>query len=167
MTRKTGLIIGGTILTGVASYLVYNRWMKEQMLKEIYEILNGSAGDKEKDRITRIVNRKLSASVIDAFNPNFFLQFQKYGIKNQIGNTKAKVLVKDIYDAFGFFNDDEEQIYGAVRNARTKLDLSRVAYWYYKEHKKDLHAELQAKLGEDEYKKVAAIVEKLPSMPSR
>ena len=165
MSRKAGYWIGGTLLTGVVTYILINRSIKENMLKEIYETLNGSAGDKEKDRITQIRNGKMSASVVDAFNPNFVLQMNKYGIKGGIGNTKAKELVKDIYDAWGWIDDDEQQIYGAIRSSRTKLDLSRVSYWYYQEYKKDLQAELQKRLDDDEYKKVAHIVEKLPSIP--
>lgn len=68
---------------------------------------------------------------------------------------------KIIYDAKGFFNDDEAAVYGAFQSLKTKTQVSFLAEVFFNKYKVGLWGFLQNMFNEKELAQVATIVNKL------
>ena len=165
MNRKELIYTGGSIVAATILYLVINNQIKKKLIKKIYAELDGTLGSSEKIRIEKILDGTAGATKADAFNPKFFQIVAKEQQKGNPMDPKIAIqFAKDIHSAFGFWNDNEEKITGALKSIGSKFKLSFVAFWYYKEYKQDLYSELNYRLSDDEKKVVFGIVEKLPSI---
>ena len=67
-----------------------------------------------------------------------------------------------IWDATGFWNDVESQIYAALRLLRYKTEVSYVASIFQSKYKRDLYQFLKAYLSKEEMATVLQITDKLP-----
>ena len=76
----------------------------------------------------------------------------------------AKQVAKEIKDSFGFFNDDEDRIFAAIKRCRTKTMVSQLASAYRDEYKADLYNTLKSNLSDDE---LFTIVKYTNSLPDR
>lgn len=78
--------------------------------------------------------------------------------------TSAKGYAKDIHDAWGVFNDDEDKIKGVFRALKDQVQVSQVAYWYYQgsSEKINLIDELKSRLSKHEVGQILEIAKKLP-----
>lgn len=107
-----------------------------------------------------------------AFNPNYF-QTITADIQNK--NKKAKVsfelqkgllnpydLSNQVYDAKGFFHDDNEKLYSVFRNIQTQFQLSLVAFNFNLKYKKDLLEYIKSFLNSDEIERVFDMVKNYP-----
>jgi hypothetical protein len=77
----------------------------------------------------------------------------------------AKAFAKDIKDAWGVFDDDENKIYSVFRALKDQVQVSQVAFQYYatSTDKINLIDDLKSRLSKDEVGQVLEIVKKLPA----
>lgn len=81
-------------------------------------------------------------------------------------NKKAQILTKagaesyakQINNAFGVFNDDEEKVFAVFRNIRFQTQVASLVDAYNRLYRKDLLNELRAKLSETEFNTVTDII---------
>lgn len=66
---------------------------------------------------------------LQAFNPNFY-----QNARLTISHNAAKVKADEINDAFGVFNDDEEQVYRVLSSVSNPHDMSLIAKYYSLRH---------------------------------
>jgi hypothetical protein len=69
---------------------------------------------------------------------------------------------KQIKQAFGTFNDDEEKIYGVFRQLRYKSQVASIVDAYFKLYKTDLLTQLKSKLSDSELNEIIKIIETKP-----
>lgn len=69
---------------------------------------------------------------------------------------------KQINNAFGVFNDDEEKIYGVFRSLRYKSQVASIVDAFYKLYRKDLLTTLKSKLSGSEFNELIRIIETKP-----
>lgn len=93
------------------------------------------------------------------FNPAYYKQAGSGALL--VTKAVALQLAKELYDAHGFFNDDEEQVYGALRQLKAKTQLSWVADVFYQQYKQDLYTYLRSFLDDSEMKIVNGIATNL------
>jgi hypothetical protein len=74
----------------------------------------------------------------------------------------AAAYVNDLWDATGYFNDDEEKIYGVFRAMRTQSQVAALAKRFNQLKEKDLYGYLNDYLNEAELLKVKAIIDQKP-----
>lgn len=72
-------------------------------------------------------------------------------------------LANAIYNARGFFNDDEEKFYGTLRMCKSQAHLSQLADIFYGMFRTDMYGWIRAALSDSEMVKVASIVTPLPN----
>lgn len=94
----------------------------------------------------------------NVFSPNYYKG--KSGAP-LITVAKAFELGKIIYDAKGYFNDDEAAVYGVFQQLSYKTQVSFFAEKFFDKYKVSLLGYLQSFLNETEMANVAAIVNKL------
>lgn len=86
--------------------------------------------------------------------------------KNKTAKILSKVgaesYAKQIKDAFGTFNDDEESIYAVFRNIRFKTQVASLVDAYSMLYKLDLLTTLKSKLSESEFATIVNIIETKP-----
>jgi|SRR3954468_1520733 len=77
----------------------------------------------------------------------------------------AKGFAKDIKDAWGMFDDDENKIYSVFRALKDQVQVSQVAFQYYNSStdKINLIDDLKSRLNTDEVGQILGIVKKLPT----
>lgn len=139
---KAGLVIGG--------YFIVVKPLLE------YLGLKSDKGDKETE--DNIQNFK-------GWDPNYYLQVSKAGTNTTyITSAGAEKVAKLIYDAFNWYNDKEEQIYGALRLVKNQVQLSQISNKYWLLYKVDLARELNTRLSDDEFYEIVKIVTKLPKV---
>ena len=112
---------------------------------------------------------KAAAENIENFkgwNPRYFTDVSAAKKKTTyITTAGADKIAKLIYDSFNWYNDSEEQIFGALRLlVKNQVQLSQVSYRYALMYKVDLGREIQARLSDDEFTQVVNIVNKLPAL---
>lgn len=77
----------------------------------------------------------------------------------------AKGFAKDIRDAWGVIDDDENKIYSVFRALKDQVQVSQVAFQYYvtSTDKINLIDDLKSRLSKEEVGQVLEIVKKLPA----
>lgn len=104
----------------------------------------------------------------DYWNPNWWNlpvdQFPIKGVKSVqlLTQAAAKDSVNKLWDATGFFNDDEEAIYAVFRSLKYKSQVSFLAYWFNALKGKDLYQWLRDYLNDKELNVVLQITQKMP-----
>lgn len=94
---------------------------------------------------------------MDAFNPNYY-----QNTRLTITHHNAKVKADELEDAFGFFNDDEEQVYRVLQSIKSADDMSLVAKYYGIRHGSSMVDDMSYYLDdEDEAKRMWQIVKHL------
>jgi hypothetical protein len=97
----------------------------------------------------------------NAFDPNYWKQG---GVGTKLITVSgATAYAKVIYDAHGFFNDDEDKVRGVFRQLRTKSQVSFLADYFYRTFNKGLFDYLQTFLGPSDLSAISDIVERLPN----
>jgi hypothetical protein len=71
-------------------------------------------------------------------------------------------LVENLWDATGFFNDDEEAIYGVFRGLKTKSQVAFLAKRFYEIKGQDLYSYLNNYLNDSEMLVVKGIIDQKP-----
>jgi hypothetical protein len=75
----------------------------------------------------------------------------------------AAAYVDDLWDATGYFNDDEEKIYGVFRAMKTKSQVAALAKRFNQLKSKDLYSYLSEYLSDSELLKVKGIIDQKPT----
>lgn len=75
----------------------------------------------------------------------------------------AAAYVNDLWNATGYFNDDEQAIYGVFRAMKTKSQIAALAKRFNQLKGKDLYGYLAEYLNDSELLKVKAIVDQKPN----
>ena len=80
-------------------------------------------------------------------------------------SASAKGFAKEIHDAWGMFDDDENKIYGVFRALKDQVQVSQVAFHYYQSSKDKINLidDLKGRLNKEEVSQVLEIVKKLPA----
>jgi hypothetical protein len=80
-------------------------------------------------------------------------------------SASAKGFAKEVHDAWGVFDDDENKIYGVFRALKDQVQVSQVAYYYYQSSKDKINLidDLKGKLNKEEVSQILDIVKKLPT----
>jgi len=74
----------------------------------------------------------------------------------------AAAYVDDLWNATGYFNDDEEKIYGVFRAMRTQSQIAALAKRFNQLKSKDLYGYLKDYLNETELLTVKRIIDQKP-----
>ena len=116
-------IIGIPVAVAVVYFGVLNPILKATGIKD----------DKADKDAKREQERQKKA---DWWKPSFWKNRKN---RVTIDSNQADMLAQQIYDAAGFFNDDEEAVSDVFKNITSKEDLSRLADRFSIRYKKDLH----------------------------
>lgn len=95
--------------------------------------------------------------------PKFYTDYlARYGNGKVITLTEPakKQLVQELWDARGWYNDNEGAIYAVFRKMNYQTSLSTLAAAFLKEKNRDLLSWLQDFLSEDELKTISSIIAK-------
>lgn len=115
-------------------------------------------------------SRQLDAAAADPnsfWNPNYWQQSQNYSYA--ISTAQAQGYAKQIYDAFGMFNDCEECVIAVFRSLRTKANVSFLAYVFQQQYGQDLLSFLrgglwpQDRLSDEDVAGINSYVNSLPA----
>ena len=92
------------------------------------------------------------------FSPNYWKKKKNAKI---LTTNSARALASNIYNAAGYFNDNEEAVYGVFRQLTYKTQLSWLSYIFYKQYGEDLLQYLKSFMNSDELATVKQITSKL------
>lgn len=96
---------------------------------------------------------------LTAFNPAFLNKAPKgSGIYD---SKTGKSLAKRIYDAKGFFNDDESKVYAVFKTFKAKSDVATVAFYFVQQYGKDMHSYMSF-LSQSEMEKIYIYITSMP-----
>lgn len=157
MNKKGGLIIGGFVSLGALGAWIYfthqsggNDHDAAQFMDALGRKLNPSKGDLAKS---------------DAFDMYYWKNVQKQLKKPlyMLTQNVAQFDAKQIHDAWGFFKNNTDQVYGVFRALKDQVAVSQVAYWYYIKFNVNLIDDLEKQMDvKKEVSQIIAIVDKLP-----
>ena len=101
-----------------------------------------------------------SLQTVLGWSPLYYKEVSKKGLKTTyLTSAGATMLAKQIKNAWGgLLNDNEEQVYGALKMINSWVKLSQVAEKYYLLYGEDLGREIKARLSDDEFYTVTQIV---------
>lgn len=78
-------------------------------------------------------------------------------------SSTAIALCKQLWDAKGVFNDDEDSVYAVFKSLKYKSQISAVAAYFYQQYKKDLYTWLKGFLNQEELKTILDYTDNLPT----
>jgi hypothetical protein len=127
-----GRIIIGTsavIVVSVASYLIFSGIRKRRILKDIYDDLRDFKSAKGKQALLSEQNQVKGTW---AFNPQFWegkLEAKpNIALRDALTPKDAREIATNIYNAVGYFYDDESKLLAEVRKLKSQGQVSLVAY---------------------------------------
>lgn len=127
-----------------------------------------SRGDKIINDVLTNPNSALKPSYWQQFNPN---AYPPAGVKiSTARKNQLQFAAKEIYEAMGYFTDDEEKIQSAFLSLKTKSEVSLMSYFFTQAYQKDLVAYLvngkgsmpQNGLGDYDLQTIISFVSRLP-----
>lgn len=74
----------------------------------------------------------------------------------------AAAFVEDLWDATGYFNDDEQKIYGVFRAMKTQSQIAALAKRFNQLKAQDLYSYLKNYLNEEELLTIKKIIDQKP-----
>lgn len=143
--NQTYLIIGGLLLVYIAGNKIF-----------------------EKIGLTKTPEDKANESLLakmeteNYFDPAYYDERHKKYTLTVLTPESYNNLARNIYNAKGYFNDDEDAVYGAFRAMGAKVQVSQLARTFYNTYKKDLQQFLKSFLSGDEFANIIKITDKLP-----
>jgi hypothetical protein len=97
----------------------------------------------------------------NAFDPKFW---KKGGAGTLIlTDASAKFLAQSVYDSKGFFNDDEDKLYGVFKSLKTKSQVSYLADVFQHIYKRDMITYINSFMNNNELSVLKKIVDGLPN----
>jgi len=149
---KGKIIIGGviTVLVGVSTMLIIKGVKRKKVIKRIYKALNGEGSAEDKLETAKAeLGDDLKHTVDVGFSTTFWEKGQDGVMPTQLmPSMYAREIAKKIYDGTGMW-DNEDDILGALKQVKTKGQLSQVAYQYgiYPQNYGDLGSAITSSLG--------------------
>lgn len=143
------LLIGGLFIGG---YFIIKPILEKLGLKESKEDKEIKAKLKEQEKTYNIWGGIQSLQKAAGSNKKITL----------LTVAGADFYAKQIKNAFGVLNDNEEQIFGVFRGIRFKSQVASIVSSYAKLYKADLLTTLKSKLSESEFNEVINIIETKP-----
>ena len=126
---------------------------------------------KKQDKLTGLLATELSKR-FDPAGTELGDAFKVDYIERVLKNADGRVIIlkeqtaaqyaRDIYNAWGSFNDDEHAIYNVFRKLKDKVQVAQVAKAYATAYHKNLIDILKSKLWDSELKTVMKIINPLP-----
>ena len=114
----------------------------------------------QEEKASEVLAQQNATSIKSPFSANYYKS-----VKNALILTKsgADAFAKTIYDAIGFFTDDESAVYGVFRQLKSQTQVSFLAEAFYNNYGTDLYSYLAKNLNDGEMAIVNQIVNSLPS----
>lgn len=142
----TKIIIGALVIAAIYFFVLRPILTKLGIIQ--------SSEDKARDKQAQAFGTTQNSP----FNPSYYK-----GVKNAILVTRATAekLADQLYDAIGNVYDDENAVYGALRQLKTKTQLSWVADVFTQRHQADLYQYLARNLSDSEMDVVNGIANNL------
>lgn len=145
-------IIAGLMIT-VVMYLV---------LKKLGLVGPKTEGEQAQEKAKEEVKKEKAvkeniyniANEMGIFDVNLWKQYPD----RMISDNTAVRIADQIYNAWGFWNDDEEAVYSAFNLITDPAQVSRVSDVYSKLFKADLYTDLTTKLSKTEFYNVMKII---------
>ncbi len=141
------IIISGFALVGTIAYMIYKKNKKEKAGKGAGELAkNADLTKMGIENIAKQIPKKDLEAVkksLHAFDPT------------PIGDM--------IYNAHGFWNDEEDVVYNAFNMLKNRAELSLLSGYFERLYKVGLFVYLQRFMNADELAKVNEITKKLPT----
>ena len=141
---KGKIIIGGvlTVIVGLTTMLIVKGVKRKKIIKRIYDDLNNVEKTEEGKKAVLDEDRKHTADV--GFSTKFWKSGQDGVMPTKLmPSMYARDIAKKVYNNISWYNDDESKILSALKEAKTKGQLSQVAYQY------SVHPLSYGDLGED------------------
>lgn len=111
--------------------------------------------DKKRDKD----KEQLGTKPDSPFSPSYWKTIEKPLLTTK---ALAEKLADQIDNAIGNFYDDENEVYGALRQLKSKTQLSWLADIFFQRHGMDLFQLLNRNLGDEEMDVVMGIANELP-----
>lgn len=131
------LYIAGALVLGITLYLIYKRI---GLIKSAEQV------------------REENAKKAIETNPDLWSLDYWKNRGNTLSTDTAKKLAEMIKESFGFFNDDESQIYEAFRLMKARVNVSQVSDIYYQMFNKHLYNDLTEYLSQSELNYIYGII---------
>jgi hypothetical protein len=114
-----------------------------------------------------ITNTEAENQILTEFQNENYWNFNEFLSNMPAGGllltqSYAANLVNQLWDATGFFNDDEEAIYGVFRSLKTKSQVAALAKKFYELKGQDLYSYLKNYLNDSEMLVLSGIVDQKP-----
>lgn len=132
-------------------------WVLYLVMKKIGLIQDKASKIEEEQKAKNIV----AITETDIFRPSTHETTGK-GLSVLVPSSTAIEWAKDIKNAFGWINDDEEAIYNVFRKMTNQLQVSQVANAYSELFNSDLFGDLDYYFSEVELSNVWNIIKTLP-----
>jgi len=129
--RKGKIIIGASavIVIGTTAWLIYSGVRKRKVLNRIYDELFDTTSVKGKQALYS-TQEKIKGTW--AFNPQFWegkLDVKpNIALRDQISTKQARDIARNIYNAVGYFYDDEAKILAEFKKLKSQGQVSLVAF---------------------------------------
>lgn len=106
-------------------------------------------------------NAASSLQTANYFSTDFY---KKGGAGTMILTAEASdYLAKAVYDSKGWFNDDEDKLYGVFKSLKTKSQVSFLADVFYQKYRRDMISYISSFLNDSELYKLKNIIDPLPN----
>lgn len=138
------------------------------LMASIYLVIEHRRKDKLAVALIRELNKLLNPNASGLMSEEAFdIHYAEEAAKKVKGILLIKAdaasrYAKDINNAFGLLQDDEDRIYSVFRSLKDKVQVSQVAKAYQSDYKVNLIDKLRAKLSNSEVAEVLKIVNALP-----
>ncbi len=142
-----GKVAIGATVVGAAYFLVLKPVLQKVGLMDTKE---------DKTRSTQ--STQFSTGIESPFSPQYYKN--KVGAK-LITKAEAQRLAKIIYEADGYFNDNEGAVYSALRQLQYRTQLSWLADVFAQQYQKDLYTYLRSFMDDSEMDVVHGIANNL------
>lgn len=139
----------------VAGAVVFGGWYLVKKTTGVIDSVTSAVGLSESENEKAIQSFEKTTSYMLGFNPNFWTTVSLS--RDFISQDKANHYADMIDDAFGFFNDNEEQVLGVFRVLKSLAEMSRVSDAYMSKYSQDLWSEIQGKMSDSEIVEIVKI----------
>jgi hypothetical protein len=140
--NRTIIIYGSIVL--IVLIVLFVTLKRVGLIKSKEQRKNKKIEDKQEGKEITVSTDINSAKY---FKPSYYKSSKSVNLLTPIASDNA---ARTIEEAFGVFNDDEEQIFGVFRNLTNKVQVSQIAASYLKLFNTDLASELIQRLGKSE-----------------
>lgn len=139
-------------------------WVLYLIMRRTGLIQSKEARAASKEKAAEEAQIKLEKQLLEDseyFNPNLYKK-TGYNLSVILPEDSAKLYAKQIFNAWGIINDDEEQVYDVFRKIPNKITISQVSDMYSKMYKADLLGELIYRMSKTELAFIYRIIDKKP-----